>query len=285
MSRPHDPRRTAFSMIELLVVLAVLGFLLALLLPAIQKVREAQARAQTQGDLKQLALALHNSNDTYRRLPPAFDAFAGLKAPHSLHVYLLPFIEQANLYNQYTQGQGDDQAVVPTFVSPADPSKPNPPKGVQNFPANLRVFSTKGERTKFDAPMPALGKVEPGNAAIPRSFPDGTSNTIVFGTRYGVCGEGGSRYASAPNTNTAAFFGQNAAKGKAKAADMTGTFLLHPAANQCQPTPLMGHAFWASGIDLALGDGSVRVVTAQVSPQTWNAAMQPNDGMPLGDDW
>jgi hypothetical protein len=119
----------------------------------------------------------------------------------------------------------------------------------------------------------------------PATFPDGTANTIVFGTRYGVCGEGGSRYASAPNTNTAAFFGQNAAKGKAKPADTTGTFLLHPAAGQCVPTPLMGHAFYTSGIDVALADGSVRTVTAQISPRTWNAAMQPNDGQVLGNDW
>jgi prepilin-type N-terminal cleavage/methylation domain-containing protein len=284
MSVRRTRGRGGFSMIELLVVLAVLGFLLALLLPAVQKVREAAARTQTQNNLKQLVLALHNCNDVYKRMPPAFDKFGGLKTAHSIHIYLMPFIEQQNLYNQYVQGQGNDQAVVPTFVSPADPSHPNP-AGIQDAAANLRAFSTKGQNTQWDAPMPALGKEEPGAARIPASFPDGTSNTIVFGTRYGVCGEGGSRYASAPNTNTAAFFGQNPAKVKARPADVKGTFLLHPAAGQCVPTPLMGHSFYNFGIDVALADGSTRSVTAQISPQTWNAAMQPNDGQPLGNDW
>jgi hypothetical protein len=65
----------------------------------------------------------------------------------------------------------------------------------------------------------------------------------------------------------------------------TGTFLLHPAANQCRPTPLMGHSFSVVGIEVALCDGSVRTVTAGISAQTWNAAMCPNDGQPLGNDW
>jgi type II secretory pathway pseudopilin PulG len=270
-------------MIELLVVLAALGFLLALLLPAVQKVREAAARAQTQNDLKQMVLALHNFHDTNKQMPPAFGKFGGSKAPLSVHVHLLPYLEQNNLYQQYLQGQGDDQAEIPVFNSPADPSRPKP-AGVQNFPANLRLFSTKGLQTQWDAPMPALGKEEPGNARL-ANVTDGLSNTIAFGTRYGACGEGGSRYASAPNTNTAAFFGQNAAKGKAKPADTTATFLLHPAAGQCVPTPLMGHAFYNFGIDVALADGSTRTVTADITPRTWNAAMQPNDGQVLGNDW
>jgi hypothetical protein len=148
----------------------------------------------------------------------------------------------------------------------------------------MQAFSAKGMQTQWDAPMPALGKEEPGNVRI-ANVTDGLSNTITFGTRYGVCGEGGSRYASAPNTNAAPFFGQNAAKGKAKPADTTGTFLLHPAAGQCVPTPLTGHAFCNFGIDVALADGSVRTATADITPRTWNAAMQPNDGQPLGNDW
>jgi prepilin-type N-terminal cleavage/methylation domain-containing protein len=279
-------RKTAgFSMIELLVVLAVLGFLLALLLPAVQKVREAAARAQTMNNLKQMVLALHNCNDTYKRMPPAFDKFGGLNTAQSIHVHLLPFLEQANVYNQYVQGQGQDNLVIPVFVCPADPSHPNPPAGVQNLAANLRVFATKGVRTQWDAPLPALGKEEPGNARIPATFPDGTSNTIVFGTRYGVCGQGGSQYAAAPNANTAAFFGQNPAKVTARPADVTATFLLHPAAGQCVPTPLMGHSFSVAGIEAALADGSARLVTVRVSARTWNLALCPNDGQPLGADW
>jgi type II secretory pathway pseudopilin PulG len=273
-------------MIELLVVLAILGFLLALLLPAVQKVREAAARAQTHNNLRQVVLAMHGFHDTYKQLPPAFGKFAGLKTAQSVHVYLLPFLEQQQLFNQYLKDQGEnrDSQVVFSFVAANDPSHPDPPAGIQNSAANLRIFSTKGLQTQWDAPMPALGKEEPGNARI-ASFTDGLSNTIAFGTRYGVCGDGGSRYASAPNTNTAALFGQNPGKVRAAPANMTANYLLHPAANQCRPTPLMAHSFSNFEIDVALADGSVRVVTANISTQTWNAAMQPNDGQVLGNDW
>jgi hypothetical protein len=275
-------------MIELLVVLAVLGFLLALLLPAVQKVREAAARAQTQNDLKQVILGTINCADTNRgRLPPAFGTYPAKNPPAmSLHVHILPYVEQANLYRQFIRGaKGADNEVIPTYVSPADPSKPNPPKGIQNVAANLRVFSDKGWKTKGDAPMPALGREEPCTARFPATILDGTSNTAFFATRYGVCGEGGSRYASAPNTNAAAFFGQNPAKVAAQPADVTATFLLHPAAGQCRPTPLMAHSFFTFGIDVAMGDGSVHAVTARVSPQTWNAALTPAEGDVLGNDW
>jgi type II secretory pathway pseudopilin PulG len=279
-------------MIELLVVLAVLGFLLALLLPAIQKVREAAARAQTQNDLKQVILATINCADTYRgKLPPAFGPFPGNKGQQgsitaSLHVHILPFIEQQNLYQRYLKGDKDlDNEVIPPYVSPSDPSHPQPPQGIQNCPANLRVFSDKGLKTQGDAPLPALGMEEPGTARFPASITDGTSNTIFFATRYGRCGEGGSRYASAPNTNTAAFFGQNPAKVMARPADVTATFLLHPSVKECVPTPLMAHAFSVSGVDVGMGDGSVRVLNARISPQTWNAALTPNGGEVLGNDF
>jgi prepilin-type N-terminal cleavage/methylation domain-containing protein len=284
----RTPRKPAgFSMIELLVVLAILAFLLALLVPAVQKIREAAARTQTMNDLKQMALGTLNCADVNRgRLPPAFGKYVNPKDPAlPLHVWIMPYIEQDNLYRQYLQGQSPDEEVVGVFASRSDPSRVDPPKGVQNYAANLRVFSVKGLKTQWNAPLPALGKEEPGQTRFPADFVDGTSQTVIFGTRYGRCGDGGSRYASAPNTNTAAFFGQNPAKVKAASADMTATFLLHPAANQCRPTPLMGHAFSVQGIEVAIADGSVRTVSARVSPQTWNAAMCPNDGMPLGADW
>jgi prepilin-type N-terminal cleavage/methylation domain-containing protein len=288
MSAQPTSRRPGFNMIELLVVLAVLGFLVALLLPAVQKVRQAAARTQTMNNLKQVVLGTIDCADAHRGLlPPAYGKYPSKqeKRAFSLHVHLLPWIEQQNLYKQYLNGQNPDEEIIAVFAAPEDPSLPKEPKGIQDIAANLRVFSDKGWKTRFDAPMPALGREEPGTTRFPASIVDGVSNTIFFATRYGVCGEGGSRYASPPNTNTAAFFGQNPAKVKAKPYDVTATFLLHPAPAKCPPIPLMAHAFSTTGIAVALGDGSVRLVTPRISPHTWNCAVQPNDGEVLGKDW
>jgi len=286
MSLHPTSKRSALSMIELLVILAILGFLLALLMPAVQKVRAAAARTHTLNNLKQILISVHAHCDAYKWMPPAFAKVGNMPQPVSIHIYLLPFVEQDQLYQQFMQGKGDDTLVLPVYVAPADPSHPSPPAGIQNSAANLRVFCDKGQQTQWDAPMPALGKVEPlRNVNIIAAMPDGTSNTVAFVTRYGVCGDGGSRYASAPNLNTAAFAGQNPAKVKAAPADATATFLLHPSDKQCRPTPLMGHSFGPAGIEVGMGDGSARAVSANISPRTWNMVLPPNDGNVLGADW
>jgi hypothetical protein len=285
MIRSGTATRAGFSRADLLVV-TVLGLcLLGLLTPALAGGRQKAERKTTENNLKQIALAMHNYHATYKRLPPAYDKVFGFKSNATVHVYLLPYLEQIDLYKQYLDPQGGDKrdkTVVEVFVAPLDKTNPKPPAGIDNFAANLRVFGNLG--VKYDAPVPLADTMD-AKASIPRSIPDGTSNTIAFATKYGVCAKGGSRYASPPKSDTAAFFGQNPAKVKAAPGSAAATFQDRPDSKLCLCSPLMAQSYEAEGLLVALFDGSTRTIAPGISPQTWNVALCPNDGMVLGADW
>src|SRR5262249_15037647 len=123
--------RRGFTLIELLVVIAIIAILIALLVPAVQKVREAAARTQCVNNLKQLCLAAHNCHDTFKVLPPALGYFpTKSKTAFGNGIFhLLAFIEQGTLYNSSQAGgvyfvlnNNVYQQTVPGFVCPSDPS-------------------------------------------------------------------------------------------------------------------------------------------------------------------
>lgn len=290
MFMPQRPKRAGLSRVDVTLAVVLVVMVFSLLVVALNGLRRSSdfgdTALQTRNYLKQLALACHSYQDSFKRLPPAFDkqdlAFAA-----SVHVYLLPFIEQDNLFKMMRAAGSTapgDGVHVWTFLSPMDPS-PHDSEGVQNFAANLRVFSDKGLKTPWDWNMPKLAGVEPGSASIPESFTDGTQNTVLFTTKFGMCSDGGSRFTAPPDSHFAAFFGQNAATRTADPAEQGITFQIVPQQKDCRFSPLMPQSFSERFLAVAIADGSVRHLSPNIRPRVWNLILQPNDGQTRGGEW
>src|SRR4051812_30935134 len=201
MRSPHVPRRPAFTLIELLVVIGIIAILIGLLVPAVQKVRESAARAKCSNNLHQLGVAMHNINDTRGSLPPmsAPDAvtpipgggtYGGLN--YTFFGWLLPYVEQDNIFKQmnlagYAGGQYFQ--VIKTYVCPSDPSSVNGMCATTNGGANNWGVSNYGANNYVFGNPPGNNTL--GNARIPTTFLDGTSNIVCFAEMYGTCGNGG----------------------------------------------------------------------------------------------
>jgi prepilin-type N-terminal cleavage/methylation domain-containing protein/prepilin-type processing-associated H-X9-DG protein len=312
-------RWLGFTLIELLVVIAIIAILIGLLLPAVQKVREAAARAQCQNNLKQMGLAVQNCSDTNQgKMPPGLGGYPtvatsptsrGTTSYGGLFFFLLPYVEQQNLYNfcALPGGMGYDPekgigpqteggALTQTlkiYMCPSDPTYAN---GLMQGWASVGSYVFNGMVFQSDWL---------GYSKFPASISDGTSNTIFFTETYsmGTATNGNIQ----PNLWWWDYNGFQTPPSSLYYTDCGGFNYYGPAFTPLY-TPSVAYcnnntgtqATWGGlfsvcecratsphtgGINVGMGDGSVRLVGQGISGATWFYACTPQGGDILGSDW
>jgi prepilin-type N-terminal cleavage/methylation domain-containing protein len=214
------PNKSGFTLVELLVVIAIIGVLVALLLPAIQSAREAARRMRCGNNLKQLAVALHNYESAYKKLPPGWIASTGLMHTGSdsgtgtdgwgswgWPAIILKYIEQSNLSDALKVGDLDmrraldDPALLelmqtrlPAFICPSDIApRLNDKRPITGFSNQPRLLATSnyvgwnsgsfGWIPGTGGPQERLGIFSMNSQTRLSEVTDGLSNTFAFGER------------------------------------------------------------------------------------------------------
>lgn len=304
-------RWRGFTLIELLVVIAIIAILIGLLLPAVQKVREAANRAQCQNNLKQMSLATVNCSDTHQgSMPIGCGRYPNPnQAPYnsyaSMLFHILPYMEQQNLYNLTLQpkdptGQNGSNnptyspfwgyltGTIKTYVCPSDPSTvQNPNANGSSMPVPPGVGKYGNVSYGYNDIM--FPQQWDGYKRYPASITDGTSNTIFFADKTPNCQAGpGAWY------NGSALFAEY--DWTPAGADWYPLFSPLPVStcgNLCksegncpsQPGYSNPVSYHTAGINVGMGDGSVRLIPQGISLNTWLYALTPAGGEVLGSDW
>jgi len=277
-----------FTLIKLLVVIANIAILIGLLLPAVQKVREAAARMTCSNNLKQMGLAAHNyAGANQDKLPPLFKYEANTVGWNQYHGFLLTYIEQQNMYNSaigasYIWNPTNHSRVVKTYLCPSDSSSNNGVSlytswTVASYSVNYYMF---GGSVTVDS---ATGQWQQQSKYTIGNIPDGSSQTIGVVERFGS-------YPAYGNWSPlwAHPYGSNSPWGWNNWAPSYGAWgLYYP---QIGLRPNQAHPYYPNGghpttLQVSMMDGSVRGVSAGVSGTTWNNAAQPDDGQVLGSNW
>jgi prepilin-type N-terminal cleavage/methylation domain-containing protein/prepilin-type processing-associated H-X9-DG protein len=284
---PRPARPAAFTLVELLVVIAIIAILIGLLLPAVQKVREAAARTTCQNNLKQIGLALHNYHDAEGMFPPAYKA-PGRRVGWGWGTFLLPHLEQPALYDalgvpagrpfgdgQFTAPATDlTQTRLKVYICPSDAGPDLNPLKRHHAKSNYRAVAGPHLPQLFAADHDYGGVLYQNSKTRVLDITDGTSHTLVVGEC--VLDE-------AANKVAAIWAGMDLNSGAVYVSDVfwgidAGDFRLNG------PGPQAFSSRHPGGVGFAFADGSVRLIRDTADPQQVIALTGRNDGLVADDD-
>jgi prepilin-type N-terminal cleavage/methylation domain-containing protein/prepilin-type processing-associated H-X9-DG protein len=310
MARLRFRRRPAFTLIELLVVIAIIGILIGLLLPAVQKVREAANRTKCANNLKQWGLAMHNYVDAFGQLPigSSNDSYA-IGHRHTWVRHLWGFVEQTALTQKddWTQPfysppctilgtlNGLCGARVPLYYCPSDTGDDldDPSQTYQRRRGNYVV---NWGNVKYDTAPPASGNAPfshiNGNRATPRNthlsdIIDGTSNTLMMSETLMAPSHDDNDWRGDIQNDDGVFKFMTLTTPNSSAPDVVNWAI--PNGDPLMPVTTAGSEYSAArsrhagGVNILRCDGSIQFVTNSISITTWQALGTMDGGEVLGD--